>query len=257
LGIWFHGFIDVLFTAHNRRRGLEEIDSQKATSIIVGPSILEKARKQLDVFVAKLSKPGEETQKPSYWKAIGWHLLFGFGLFYVDNRLKRKWIYPVVAIITPVAYYLASVDYNDLAAYTFFGLSGIWLLSFFDVLLTCRKRRQPPSTPNIKAVSKKSSYWKALGWHLFLGFGLFYVDKRLKRKWIYVFSIVPIMIGIGLSGSRLIGNWLPGYNIDYQYFGGDIIGDSTATLFFYIGTIIYSVGFLDTLLTCRSYRHRT
>jgi serine/threonine protein kinase len=258
LGIWLLGFIDVLFTAHNRRRGLQEIDSQKATSIIVGLSILEKARKQLDVFVEKLSKPGEETQKPSYWIAIVWHLLFGFGLFYVDNRLKRKWIYPVVAILASIAYYyLANVDYIVLALYIFFSLSGIWLLSFVDVLLTCRKRRQPPSEPIVKTASKKPSYWKALGWHLFLGFGLFYMDKRLKRKWIYLLSIVASLIGIGLTTTISTGMGLHGYDIDARYYGTDIISDSTATLIFYIGIIIYFVGFLDILLTCRRYRSRT
>jgi hypothetical protein len=194
-----------------------------------------------------LFKPDEETQKPSYWKAIIRHLLLGFGLFYVDKQLKRKWIYPVVAIITPISYYIVWVYDYELAGYTFFGSSGIWLLSFVDVLLTCRKRRQPLPTPDIKAVSKKPSYWKAIGWHIFLGFGLFYVDKRLKRKWLYVLSIVAILIGIGLAA----------YDIDARYYGTDIISDSTATLVFYIGIIIYFVGFFDTLLTCRSYRHRT
>jgi hypothetical protein len=104
---------------------------------------------------------------------------------------------------------------------------------------------------------KKCSYWKAMGWHLFLGFGLFYVDKRLKRKWIYVLSIVAILIGIGLAGTISAGIGFYGYDIDAQYFGTDIIGDSTATQIIYIGIIIYFVGFFYTLLTCRSYRHRT
>jgi hypothetical protein len=148
-----------------------EIEPQKANPMTVGSSILGKARnlrgslvlgrlkleeeaqktywkamgrtllKLWEIF-SGLFKPDNETQKPSYWKAIIRHLLFGFGLFYVDNRLKRKGIYPIMAITALIAYYLARVYYYDLAGYIFWGSSRIWLLSFVDVLLTCRHRRQ-------------------------------------------------------------------------------------------------------------------
>ena len=30
-----------------------------------------------------------------WWKAIGLHFCFGFGLAYVDSSLGRKWLYPI------------------------------------------------------------------------------------------------------------------------------------------------------------------
>ena len=39
---------------------------------------------------AVLSTPS----KPSYWKAIGSHLLFGFGLFYIDKSLETRVVVP-------------------------------------------------------------------------------------------------------------------------------------------------------------------
>ena len=81
----------------------------------------------------------------SYWKAAGTHLLLGFGLFYVDKSLGRKWIYPIVVFyaIIDVGLKLLSIEpfQSNFGFITFLISLGIYVLGFVDVLLTCRSRR--------------------------------------------------------------------------------------------------------------------
>jgi len=83
-------------------------------------------------------------KKPSYWIAIGLHWVFGLGLFYVDRRLKRKWLYPIACFSV-----LIGIVYpNDTTIILLALLAAlIYLFGFIDVILTCRARRKPPLRP--------------------------------------------------------------------------------------------------------------
>jgi hypothetical protein len=114
----------------------------------------EKARQQAEVapqagVKAPIAERKQQGKKPSYWKAIGFHLLFGFGLFYVDKNLKRKWIYPVVSLFP--SYVILSLITGGWLGFDLSGLIiyvpiliflVIYALSFIDVIWTCRNRRK-------------------------------------------------------------------------------------------------------------------
>ena len=78
---------------------------------------------------------------------------------------------------------------------------------------------------------------KALGFHLCLGLGLFYVDSRLKRKWLYVvfplYAIIDFILGPGLS---------------IPPFSNEEFGFTT----FVVALVLYGLSFLDVGVT--SYR---
>jgi hypothetical protein len=126
--------------------------------------------------------------RPSYWSGLGWNILFGFGLYHVDPTFKRKWVYPVCAISSCLAWYIllsnkksvgnGAVDLFLVVA-AVLGLAG-WLLSFVRVVMAYRDRFSKGDLP------AKLSYSEAIRWNLFLGAGLIYVAPELKRKWWYV-----------------------------------------------------------------------
>jgi hypothetical protein len=82
---------------------------------------------------------------PSLWKAIGFHILFGFGMFYVDNKAARRWIYPIFPIYAVIDYILGMVlivkpfDSTEFGAYTFILALGIYLFSFRDVIVSFKR----------------------------------------------------------------------------------------------------------------------
>ncbi len=83
---------------------------------------------------------------PSYGLALVCHLLGGFGLFYADPGAKRKWLhvlFPLYAVadILLAANGVAPFD-TEFGSTTFLIAIGLWLLSFVDVFLACRKRRR-------------------------------------------------------------------------------------------------------------------
>ena len=82
-------------------------------------------------------------EKLSYLKAIGFHLLSGFGLFYVDNSLWRKWLYPILPLWALLDY-LAAVTGFDVFTDPTEAVFALFLysLSFMDVIITCRSRRK-------------------------------------------------------------------------------------------------------------------
>jgi hypothetical protein len=98
-----------------------------------------------------ITRTAQTATKPSYWLAILAHLCFGFGLFYVDKSIKRKWLYPAMAFLTVfllIIYGIVISIYSS--STTAFGYSIIclfylalliWIGGFLDVLLTCRSRR--------------------------------------------------------------------------------------------------------------------
>jgi hypothetical protein len=89
----------------------------------------------------------KRTTKPSYWTALGLHILFGFGLFYVDKKAKRKWLYPGIvfyAILDVLLGPMSNVEpfRSSFGEYTFFIALAIWALSFIDVIISCRNARK-------------------------------------------------------------------------------------------------------------------
>jgi hypothetical protein len=85
--------------------------------------------------------------------------------------------------------------------------------------------------------TKKPLYWKVITHHLLGGRGLFYVDRRLKRKRFYV--IYPIYLTIDLILSLMniypfVSNW--GYTTFIGIF------------------ILYEMSFFDAIMTCKEYR---
>ena len=77
-------------------------------------------------------------------RALGFHLLLGFGLFYVDCRLKRRWLYvafPLYALIDAILGPGLAIDpfAGDFGQATFYLALALYLLSFVDVAITGRR----------------------------------------------------------------------------------------------------------------------
>jgi len=142
--------------AEVERLAREKLAMQKA--IKVSPE--REAEHKLEKELMTKTKIGEESrdkqitttqtqeakQKPSYAAAIGLHLLFGFGLFYVDRSIRRKWVYPALILYAILDVGLASqgiepFESADFGGGTFVLALGIYLLSFIDVVIACRKAR--------------------------------------------------------------------------------------------------------------------
>jgi tetratricopeptide (TPR) repeat protein len=116
--------------------------------------------------------------RPSMSRALWTHFPLGLGLFHVDHQARRRWLYPLVAMIFPLllisgpfltkeaflhtknynpaffdyyegpvhksSLYLASVENGSEGAWQMaLGIfTGIYLLSFVDVIGTCYVRRR-------------------------------------------------------------------------------------------------------------------
>jgi hypothetical protein len=129
---------------------LEREAAEKAAREKAHREVAEKARKEVaeQTYWEEL-KTGELRTKPSYWKAIGYHLLLGFGLFYIDKAVKRKWLYPIIVFYAIMDIFLASqyvspFEIAEFGGTTFFISLGIYVLSFLDVILTCKAYRKNP-----------------------------------------------------------------------------------------------------------------
>lgn len=97
----------------------------------------------------RLSPPKHppKTGRLSYWKAAGSHPLLGFGLFYVDTGLRRRWFYPIFPLYAIFDLFMAYLrvepfESSSFGGTTFFVSLGIYALSFIDVMVTCRSRRR-------------------------------------------------------------------------------------------------------------------
>jgi tetratricopeptide (TPR) repeat protein len=117
--------------------------------------------------------------KPSFWHALWVHFPLGLGLFYADHQARRRWLYPIVAMIIPLMITIGPflyknafdttkevspnvLDYYQGAApvgtvyrasgenetaegvwSTFLSIVGaVYLFSFVDVMGTCYLRRK-------------------------------------------------------------------------------------------------------------------
>lgn len=100
-------------------------------------------------------------QNLSYLKAFWTHFIFGMGLFYADRKLNRKWLYPVLALLTSFLI-LAQVFY-ELTGHMSIGrvyfetmaegradhileiflsiLLGLYAISYVDVMIACYQQR--------------------------------------------------------------------------------------------------------------------
>ena len=111
-----------------------------------------------------------------------------------------------------------------------------------DILETIRLReeslkRNPPVTPKPPVIEKKLSCCKALQWHLIFGMGLFYLESKSTRKWIYPFVT---LYGLIMSLSLFSGNRL----------------DNVSGIFWTISIWIFFLSFIDVWLSCRSYNKK-
>ncbi len=101
-----------------------------------------------EALIEKAKLKAEQKGKPSYWKAVGLHLLFGFGLFYLDTQLKRKWLYPALVFYAVLDYILGpelgiEPFASDAIGFTTFLIAiGLYILSFIDVIVACKNRRR-------------------------------------------------------------------------------------------------------------------
>lgn len=76
-------------------------------------------------------------QRPSYWIAIGLNLLFGFGLFYIDKKNKRKWFYPTSIIIFFLLGFWGTGHPLPLSISFLF-----YIMSFVEVIVICARKRK-------------------------------------------------------------------------------------------------------------------
>jgi hypothetical protein len=90
---------------------------------------------------------------------------------------------------------------------------------------------------------RKPGYLRALFCHFLFGFGLFYANRTLRRRWLYPLAFLCIHIGLALGV----------FDLDYILLDHDIIGDGVAIALFFGGFLVFLIGFLDTLIVC-SYR---
>lgn len=104
--------------------------------------------------VARTRPAGAERKQPipkellPYLRAVGVHLLFGVGLFYVNRKARRRWVYPVFplyalfdAILGP-GMGIEPFESDEFGFTTFIISLCLYLVSFIDVLLTCRRGRR-------------------------------------------------------------------------------------------------------------------
>ena len=116
---------------------------QPPPRIVEGPGSVVEAPRQ----VGGIGTPPQPASRPSYLKAFGFHLLLGCGLFYLDGRLKRKWLHLIPPLFLILFFALATAipPFNGsprLRGLVFFPALILYALSFVDVGLTCRSRRK-------------------------------------------------------------------------------------------------------------------
>jgi hypothetical protein len=106
------------------------------------------SRDNAPLYSQQGSKPTRQEKELSYWKAVGCHLLLGFGLYYVDRDPDRRWLYPIcVSSYAILGCILASANIqpfadNTFGAITVFVSFAVYAYSFVDVVRTCRTRRK-------------------------------------------------------------------------------------------------------------------
>jgi hypothetical protein len=89
---------------------------------------------------------GDKFSGPVLWKALGFHLLLGCGLFYVDRQRGRWWVYCAASVYAIVDAMLGRVYglrpfAGGFGFYTFAAAMTLYLLSFVDVVMLCQARR--------------------------------------------------------------------------------------------------------------------
>ena len=103
-----------------------------------------------------------ERENPSYARAFLTHVFFGMGMYYVDPQLRRKWLYPFLALLISMLV-LSMVLYKATDAMTIgiFEIEQMWegrvsnamefmlwsllllyVFSFVDVMVTCYLHRK-------------------------------------------------------------------------------------------------------------------
>jgi tRNA A-37 threonylcarbamoyl transferase component Bud32 len=152
----------ILFRGKDKRLKVEQksekklLDPKKAKRNMSDPSepssvylfyASQKAKETTEELTqAQHEQEATQKRKPTYWLAIIFHVLFGFGLFYVDIKAKRKWLYPGIVLYPILDILLAGSGVEPFTSsfgeFTFFTALAIWALSFIDVIISCRKARK-------------------------------------------------------------------------------------------------------------------
>ena len=85
------------------------------------------------------------------------------------------------------------------------------------------------------AEAKKMTHAVMYALQLLFGVGIFFVDKKAKRKWIYPIAVLA-----------MISFWLlVAFDLDYNYLGVDLVSDDGALLLGIIGLFIHIFGLFD------------
>ena len=95
--------------------------------------------KPTKISIQNITEP--KRKEKTFWKAILFHLLVGFGFFYIDRSKKRKWLYPVLFMYALINFILSLTKiepfYNTIFGGASFASSfGIYLYGFIDVYQT-------------------------------------------------------------------------------------------------------------------------
>ena len=168
-----------------------------------------------------------ERTKYSYNKALWIHGLFGMGLFYLDRESRRKWVYVVVAALIPAlllmpalydfmnrySYYVSSVDVRpiefsngetvlDIRNFGLIVIFSVYILSFVDVLLTCRQKRRQKLKPSRLVILPKKEIIveQKNGTSISFGqrIGLWFIDRPLA---IVIVLMIIMIVAIMVIGS--------------------------------------------------------
>lgn len=96
---------------------------------------------------AAQSGEAQRIEKPSYLRAFAAHLVLGGGMFYVDKRVRRKWLYVFIVLYALIDIALGrglgvGLLKGDFGLYTFLAAAILYELSFLDIFVMCRMRRR-------------------------------------------------------------------------------------------------------------------
>jgi hypothetical protein len=184
----------------------------------------------------------------SWWRTVGLHLVFGFGLASIDSSVRRRWLYPVAFFCGLLIYidlqeYYFLPDYlgDDLVIALFLSALVIYLFGFIDVILTQQSiGRGSKNIPDVLSLAK------ALGFHFCGGYGLAYMDSSLKRRWLYpaVFLLLVLRLIVLLEPDFLFR-----YPLDHFLY---VQAREILDLIFYVSLAVFVLGIADVLLTFRS-----
>jgi tetratricopeptide (TPR) repeat protein len=134
------------------------------TFILIGVLLIPLVAVLLGIYMNHVVDSTYQVERghPSYAKAFWTHALFGLGMYYVDPRLRRKWLYPFIAllismlVLSMILYRvtdamtiglfeikkISEVPVRDALEFMLWSLLVLYAFSFVDVIATCYLRRK-------------------------------------------------------------------------------------------------------------------